>query len=81
MIVLILKKLCSIIASQFDVDEESITEKTSFADDLNADSLDLVELMMTIEEEFELGDIDEANIGFIETVGDAEEFIKERIEG
>lgn len=78
---MILKKLCSIIASQFDVDEESITEKTSFADDLNADSLDLVELMMTIEEEFELGDIDEANIGFIETVGDAEEFIKERIEG
>lgn len=77
---MVFKKLCSIIAEQFEIDEDSITEKTSFSEDLGADSLDLVELMMSIEEEFDLTDVDDANIGFIETVGDAEEFIKERLD-
>ena len=72
------EKIAKLIADQFDVDVESITPETSFADDLNADSLDLVELMMSLEEEFDLGEVEDDNLDSIKTVGDAVESIKER---
>ncbi len=73
------EKIAKLIADQFDVDVESITPETSFADDLNADSLDLVELMMSLEEEFDLGEVEDDNLDSIKTVGDAVEYIKERV--
>ena len=73
------EKIAKLIADQFDVDVESITPETSFADDLNADSLDLVELMMSLEEEFDLGEVEDDSLDSIKTVGDAVEYIKERV--
>ncbi len=48
----VFEKVRTIIAEQLGVDEDEIKEETSFVDDLNADSLDLVELIMSLEEEF-----------------------------
>lgn len=63
------EKLRTILAEQFGVDPETITTETSF-EDLGADSLDLVELMMSIEEEFDVGEISEEVAAKIKTVGD-----------
>jgi acyl carrier protein len=70
------KKIIGIISSQFNISEDEISKETSFKDDLNADSLDLVELVMALEDEFdlEIGDDDAENI---KTVGDAINYIKE----
>lgn len=74
---LVLEKLREILAEQFGVEAESITEKTTFVEDLGADSLDLVELMMSIEEEFEVGEIPEDVAARIKTVGDVVAMIGE----
>ena len=58
-------------------DEDSITMQTSFIDDLEADSLDLIELVMAIEEEFGLS-IEDQDVGDIKTVGDVVNYISER---
>lgn len=50
----LLEKLKEAIASQLDIDPEEVEPDSSFTDDLNADSLDLVELMMALEEEFDI---------------------------
>ncbi len=70
-----------IIAEQLGVEESEITPQTSFVDDLNADSLDLVELIMSLEEEFssdtgsiEISDEDAEKIA---TVQDAVDYLKE----
>ncbi len=70
-------KLKKIIVEQLGVDESDVTMEASFVDDLNADSLDLVELIMSLEEEFgtEISDEDAEKI---KTVGDAVEYIQER---
>ena len=49
---MIFEKLVALIAEQFNVDEDSITMDTSFVDDLNADSVDLMDLSVALEEEF-----------------------------
>ena len=66
------------IVDQLGVDEDTITEDSSFVDDLNADSLDMVELVMAMEQEFDISVPDEVaeKVG---TVGDAVEFIKSSI--
>ena len=51
---MVYEKIKKMISEQFDIDEDDITMETSFRDDLNADSLDLVELIMALEDEFEL---------------------------
>ena len=63
------------IVDQLGVDEDTITEDSSFVDDLNADSLDMVELVMAMEQEFDVSIPDEVaeKVG---TVGDAVEYIK-----
>ena len=53
---MIFEKVCALIAEQFNVDADSITMDTSFEDDLNADSVDLVDLTMALEEEFGVSD-------------------------
>lgn len=72
----ILKKLKSIIVDQLDVDEEVVKEEATFVDDLEADSLDIVELIMNIEEEFDMN-IPDTDAEKIVTVGDVLEYIKE----
>lgn len=73
----IFEQIKSITAEQLDIEEDEITLDTSFIDDLDADSLDIVELMMTLEEEFDL-EISEEDAEKIVTVGDAVNYINER---
>ena len=65
-----------ITAEQLDIDENEITLETSFIDDLDADSLDIVELMMALEEEFDL-EISEEDAEKIATVNDVVTYISE----
>lgn len=69
-------RLKGIVTEQLGVDEEEITPEASFVDDLNADSLDLVELIMSLEEEFGL-EISDEDAEKIVTVGDAANYIEE----
>ncbi len=75
---MILCKVKEIISEQFNVEEDSIHLDTSFRDDLNADSLDLVELIMGLEDEFDL-QIEDDEVDSIKTIGDAVEFIKNEL--
>lgn len=68
-------KIIDIISTQFNINEKDINLDTSFKDDLNADSLDLVELVMALEDEFNL-EIEDEYIDIIKTVGDARDYIK-----
>ena len=70
-------RLKKIVVEQLGVDEDEVKPEASFVDDLNADSLDLVELIMSLEEEFGTEISDEA-AERIRTVGDAVEYIDER---
>ena len=56
---MIFDKVCALIAEQFNVDADSITMDTSFEDDLNADSVDIVDLSMALEEEFDIDELTE----------------------
>ena len=67
---MVFEKIRDIVSEQFDVDKENITEDTDFLSDLDADSLDVVELAMSIEEAFRLPEIGEDDIRSIATVGD-----------
>ncbi len=68
-------KVKSIIADQLGVGEDEIKMEKSFIEDLGADSLDIVELVMTMEEEFEI-EIPDEEAENIKTVGDAINYIK-----
>jgi acyl carrier protein len=72
----ILTKLKPIIAEQLGVDESEVKEDASFTEDLNADSLDLVELIMSLEEQFKL-QISDEDAEKITTVGEAVDYISE----
>jgi acyl carrier protein len=72
----ILAKLKPIIADQLGVDEADVKEDASFTEDLNADSLDLVELIMSLEEQFKL-QISDEDAEKITTVGEAVDYIAE----
>ncbi len=72
----ILKRVQNVIVDQLGVDEGDITMEASFIDDLGADSLDIVELVMGLETEFEL-EIPDDQAENIKTVGDAVNYIKE----
>ena len=67
---MIFEKLAALIAEQFNVDADSITMDTSFTDDLNADSVDIVDLSMALEEEFGIEELGEEEASSISTVGD-----------
>lgn len=72
------ERLKKIIVEQLGVDEEEVNPTASFVEDLNADSLDLVELIMSLEEEFGM-EISDEDAERIATVQDAVEFIEEHI--
>ena len=69
-------RLKKIIVEQLGVDEEEVTTTASFVEDLNADSLDLVELIMSLEEEFGM-EISDEDAEKIQKVSDAVEYIEE----
>lgn len=70
------ERLKKIIVEQLGVDEEEVTSQASFVEDLNADSLDLVELIMSLEEEFGM-EISDEDAERIQKVSDAVEYIEE----
>ena len=71
-------RVVEIIVQQLGVDAEKVTPEASFVDDLGADSLDVVELVMAFEEEFGV-EIPEESAEKIATVKDAVEFLKQRV--
>ena len=72
---MVLEKIIKMVAEQFMVDENQINADTSFVDDLGADSLDVVELTMALEEEFSLPDTQEDELTNIHTVGDLADYV------
>ena len=74
----IFEKIKNIIIEQLQVSETAVTEEASFIDDLGADSLDLVELIMALEEEFGI-EIPDADAEKVVTVGDVVNYIKENV--
>lgn len=75
-----LEKLCALLADQFGVDPDSVTAETSFEEDLGADSVDLVEVSLALEEEFGLDEIPEEDIASIVTVGDLYRYMREHLD-
>ncbi len=74
----IFEKIKNIIVEQLQVAETSVTEDASFIDDLGADSLDLVELIMALEEEFGI-EIPDSDAEKVVSVGDVVNYIKENV--
>jgi acyl carrier protein len=75
------KRVSEIIVNQLNVNEEQVVPSASFLDDLGADSLDTVELIMAFEEEFKdeiKGEIPESDAEKLQTVGDVVEYIKNK---
>ena len=71
----IFKTMQDLIAEQFAIDADEISMDSSFVDDLGADSVDLVELVMAMEEEFNVGEIDEDALTGLKTVGDCVRYL------
>ena len=72
---MVLEKIKSILCDQFDVSEDDINIDTNLQDDLDADSLDVVDLLMSIEDEFEV-EIPDEEVENIKTVGDLVSYIE-----
>ena len=75
----VLEKVKEVISEQLGIeDTDSITTETTFIDDLGADSLDIVELIMALEEEFDI-EIPDSDAEKVVTVGDVVEYIKDHV--
>ena len=77
---MIFEKLAALVAEQFNVDADGITMDTSFTDDLNADSVDIVDLSMALEEEFGIDELDEEQASSITTVGDLVRCLQSKVD-
>ncbi len=75
---MILDTLRNILETQLDVDPASITEETNIVEDLGADSLDIVELMMSVEEEFQIT-ISDSDAHLFKTIGDVVNYIEANV--
>lgn len=75
----IFKIMQDLIAEQFAIDTDEIGMDSSFVDDLGADSVDLVELVMAMEEEFDVGEIDEEDLTGLKTVGDCVRYLYNKL--
>lgn len=71
----IFQTMRELVAEQFSMDPDEVSMETSFEEDLGADSVDLVELAMVMEEEFEVGETQEEDLSALKTVGDAVNYI------
>ena len=77
---MVFEKLRALLAEKFAIDDDSITMETSIVDDLNADSLDFVELIMAVEEEFDIPEVDDEELTQLRTVEDVVGFISSKID-
>ena len=72
---MVFEKVREILCDQLDVEEDNVTMSSSLTDDLGADSLDLVDLVMTLEEEFDI-EIPDEDAENVKTVGDIVKYIE-----
>ena len=75
----IFQTMQKMIAEQFALNPDEITLSSSFTDDLGADSVDLVELVMAMEEEFDLEEMQEEDLAQLKTVGDCVKFLSGKV--
>lgn len=75
----IFKTMQKLIVEQFALDPDEVTMDSSFEEDLGADSVDLVELVMAMEEEFELDEIPEEELTSLKTVGDCVRYLSTKL--
>ncbi len=73
---MVLEKIKMILANQFDVEEDTITPETNIQEDLGADSLDVVDMLMSLEDEFDV-EIPDEKIETMRTVADVVAYIEE----
>ena len=71
----IFQTMRDLVSEQFAMEPAEVTMDTSFEEDLGADSVDLVELVMAMEEEFDIGEVQEEELGTLKTVGDAVSYV------
>ena len=76
---MVFEKVQEILSSQFDVVADSITLETDIVDDLGADSLDLVDMLMSLEDEFNIGEVPDEMVEKIRTVGQLVVYIEENM--
>ena len=76
---MVFEKVREILVDQLDVDEDAVTMESSITEDLGADSLDVVDMVMSLEEEFDL-EIPDEEIESMKTVGDIVKFIESKSE-
>lgn len=76
---MVFDKIKDIIVEQLDVEEDAVTMEASITDDLGADSLDVVDLVMSIEESFDI-EIPDEEVENIKTVGDIVKYIENKVE-
>ena len=77
---MVLEKIIKMVEEQFMVEAGTVTEATAFVDDLSADSLDVVELTMALEEEFGLEEMGEEDLSGITTVGDLAKYLQNKLD-
>ncbi len=77
---MLFERLRKIVAEQFSVSEDIITMETSFVDNLGADSLDVVELTMALEEEFNIPETEDEELVNLLTVGDVYNFLASKLD-
>lgn len=77
---MIFDRLVPLVAAQFGIKAEDITMETSLTEDLDADSIDVVELMMAVEEEFGISEVEETALEKVKTIGDVVNYIGERVD-
>ena len=75
----IFQTMRSLVSEQFALEPSEVTMNTSFEEDLGADSVDLVELVMAMEEDFDMGEAGEDELAGLKTVGDAVNFVASRL--
>ena len=75
---MVFEKVRDILCDQLDVNEEDVTMDSSIAEDLGADSLDVVDLIMSLEDEFDL-EVPDEQVEAIKTVGDLVRFIEQSV--
>ena len=77
---MVFERIQKLICEQFVVDPEAVTMETAFVDDLGADSLDVVELTMALEEEFSLPEVSDEELKKIVTVGDLVDYVSRYVQ-
>ena len=75
----IFQTMSELVAEQFAMEPAEVTMDTSFEEDLGADSVDLVDLVMAMEEEFEVGEIQDEDLKTLKTVGDSVNYIASKV--